>query len=458
MNKLVNIVRKQLSDTIVGEDDGGANNIRNGAVSIFASLGEVNGMKLGKSDDNKAMRNKEGKRNERFAKSKSGVGEKEVDVNEDDMAMNAPHMTFKFSNADKRLLRRHAITIDTSKPGVTVSSTIKTENLKKANMKTTTDKKKSVNMKRRAIIATVASYDIREMVRNLACFVSQTSQESKPIVFALDSALSKYLRKYKIPSIGFHASVQVKSANETKTAMRTSTQGRQRPSRDGVPAFWGTQKFSGISNNKLVVAYHLLRTGYDVLLTDVDVMWCRDMISTFTTFLHEYPKYDMFMQSNRPRENSTGQLNTGFYYAKSTSGVISLFESLSKHSPGAILRGQDDQTFFWGFMCRAGHPPTDGSKTGVLKYENGETSCQWNDGKVLLFFLPLMEFPNGAVRFNKEDGSRWSVHPAGFYRDKCKKQEVVMWHVNYVSASMKRHMMMTQDVWISRENGTCATI
>lgn len=453
MNRLISIVRGQLSDAGGDQMRGGDNNGKHGVGigSMFASLGEGTGMKLG-SNKNSWTKNSNG------PSSKSEGGK---DKGDDNAAANAPHMTYMFSGADKRVLRRHAVTIDTSKAGV---GTIKNDKLKQPSMNRPQGKgkKNPAKVKRKAVIATVASYDIREMVHNLVCFVSQTSGGAKPVVFALDSALSSYLRKHKIPSIAFHSDVQVKSANETKTALKTA-QGHQRPSRDGVPAFWGTQKFSGISNNKLVVAYHILKLGYDVLLTDVDVMWCRDMITAFSTFMYEYPDFDMFMQSNRPGENSTGQLNTGFYYAKSTDGVVELFEALSKHSPDAILRGQDDQTFFWGLVCRAGHPPTDRSMTGVVKYEvekgrKWETTCQWNENRVLLLFLPLMEFPNGAVRFRKEDGSRMVTHPKGFYREKCRRKEVAMWHVNYVQAHMKRGVMMGQDVWISRENGTCDTI
>lgn len=470
MNRLINIVRGHFSDNGDTNDDlvddgvgGNRKGGRHGVVgisSLFASLAESTGMKLVISNKNSSTTSKNGTfTNERVEKDMRGK-----DVDTEDAAMNAPHMTFKFSGADKRLLRRHAVTIDPSKGG---SATLKNEQLKQSAATKHIEekrgrKKRAMNIKRKAVIITVASYDIREMVRNLVCFVSQTTGNAKPIVFALDSNLSTYLRKYKIPSIAFHSDVQVKSANETKTALKMAEGHRQQrtasASQDGIPARWGTQKFSGISNNKLVVAYHVLKQGYDVLLTDVDVMWCRDMTTRFNTFLHDYPDFDMFMQSNRPMEHGTGQLNTGFYYAKSTPGVVELFEGLSKQSPKAILSGQDDQTFFWGFMCRAGHPPTDRSMTGVVKYEDGETTCQWNENRVLLLFLPLMEFPNGAVRFNSSEGVRMKVHPKGFYRDKCRKKEVAMWHVNYVTAYMKRHVMMGQDVWISRDNGSCDTI
>lgn len=364
-------------------------------------------------------------------------------------ATNAQNMLFKFSREDEDILRKHAVTIHRQTSGVDRKANIDF-NFKNGN-----------DSERKTVIATVASYDIRNMVYNLICFVEQSTEGATPVLFSLDIELTLYASKHNIPSIAFHSSAQVKSANETYSKLKHETI-PQRKNLDGEPAFWGTQEFSGISNNKLVIVYHLLKLGYDVLLTDVDVVWCRDMLPIFARYVNDYPDFDIFMQSNRAAENGTGQLNTGFYYAKATEGVVSLFESLASKSPEAILKGQDDQTFFWGHTCRAGHVPTDQSFTGVIRYEVGrggwKTICQWNGKKVVLLFLPLADFPNGAVRFRKYNRLDAIEYSRGISREMCRRKEVAIWHVNYVQAHMKKAVLNRNGLWISRANGTCETI
>lgn len=364
-------------------------------------------------------------------------------------AAKVSYLEFKFSAEDIDLLRKHAVILHSS-------TGAKSKKPEKGSIVNNTKV-----IKQKTVIATVASYDIRNLVHNLMCFVHQSTVGATPVVFALDMELTSYARERNIPSIAFHPNVQVKSANETATELKNAN-GHERENRDGEPAFYGTQKFSGISNNKLLVVYHLLKHGYDVLLTDVDVVWCRDMLHTFGNYVNDYPSFDMFIQSNRATENGTGQLNTGFYYTRATEGTVSLFESLSVHSPKAILKGQDDQTFFWRHICRGGHAPSGRSMTGVMRYKVGpekwETICQWNEKRAVLLFLPLAEFPNGAVRFLTHGSQGKIQYARGLSRERCHRKEVAMWHVNFVKAHMKKGVMVRNNLWISRDNGTCEPI
>lgn len=319
---------------------------------------------------------------------------------------------------------------------------------------------KKGSKRRQAVIVTVASYDIREMVENLQCFIRQTTSQDA-VLFSLDYRMHDYAIKKRIPSIPFYDYARVMrrpgakaNVNGSSINLKTLKNGtveewnRARP--EGMPALWGTRAFSSVSNTKLEVVYQVLRHGFDVLLTDVDIVWCVNMRRAFNRFLLRYPYVDMFIQSNRASdEKNSGQVNTGFYYAKSNAGMLEMFKMLSEETNQALRVGQDDQSFFHYRIC--GKTIQRFTPLGAI-----ETMCVWKHGKVRVFFLPLKRFPNGLS--DPSGGRRVGALPPGFYRDQCASRNVSIWHVNWVSGNMKRAMLNRQRVWIRQNNGSCEKI
>lgn len=241
------------------------------------------------------------------------------------------------------------------------------------------------------------------------------------------------------------------------------------------PHLFGTHAFSGITLSKLDIVRNVLEAGYDVLFTDVDVVWCRDLPSLFAGLVATYPQYDMFIQSNQKDPDVLGQVNTGFYYVKKSEKVLDMYGRLAgRESVKWHNRSGDDQTLFWGFACKGGRYLGPGKGVSTFTDVQGRTRfrCQWRndekinerkeggkevgeEGVVNIMFLPVREFPNGSA----DPKGRALVHvPKGYYREACRSGEVAMWHVNFCPGQLKERRLREQSVWIADERGKCSKL
>lgn len=302
--------------------------------------------------------------------------------------------------------------------------------------------------RRRVVIVTAASHDVSHFVKNLRCFVRQTTKKDI-VLFSLDSNMTKFAKREGIQRIDWHSIKKNHSFASIEKKL----------SNDSNPHLFGSQSFSSISLSKLDIVLQILRTGLDVIFTDVDIVWCKDIHKQFKQLLNKHPTFDIFMQSNTKSEGKLAQLNTGFYYVKSTPHVLRLFDGLIKASDKWNSRSGDDQTLFWGYACSGGN--NKGNGNGVTNMNEGKNGsnpqflCQWNNGSVSIMFLPIKEFPNGA----SDPEGRSLVHiPKGYYRKVCKNKQLSIWHVNYCKGDMKERRLREQNVWISHDNGTCDSI
>lgn len=296
---------------------------------------------------------------------------------------------------------------------------------------------------RRTVVITVATLQVQDYVKTLNCFVKMSSGV-RPIVFSLDLNLSKILKEKNVPSIELHHFIGLFSHEDMK---------------ENSTALFGTELFSIITHSKIWITFLLTQQGYDVIMTDLDVIWCKDMLKVFAELATKFPRIDIFMQSNQRKKHLKAQLNTGFYYAKSSKDVVELYELLVRAIPSAIEKGQDDQGLFWDLICCPPLKQPFCPQVKWHKYQNKELSleCHWNSiekykAAVKIQYLSLRDFPNGhADGFSRE----LNELPHGFYHKQCITQNITIWHVNFCTGKKKRRIMQRQGVFFGADWKVC---
>lgn len=288
---------------------------------------------------------------------------------------------------------------------------------------------------RRTVVVTVGTEQVQDYVQNLNCYV-RISSNVRPIIFSLDSQLSELLRAQNLSILEAHYFIPLFSDREMK---------------NGSTALFGTEHFSIITHSKIWIAYLLIQEGYDFIMTDLDVIWCKDMTEVFAKLSTTFPTVDIFMQSNQRNRLLKAQLNTGFYYARSSEQVFKLYKLLVSAIPNAIRKGQDDQGLFWDLICcpPLNHPLC--PHVTWRKYNNIDLKleCHWKSetkpqAVVKIQYLPLRDFPNGY-----SDGFNRGLNeiPPGFYHKQCITKNITIWHVNFCTGKKKRVIMQNQEVF-----------
>lgn len=163
---------------------------------------------------------------------------------------------------------------------------------------------------RKTVVVTACNYGYLNHFHNLKCFLDRL--DIKILVIAMDAKTHSYLQNiHGISSFYFNDSIAIK---ETSTKFRS-------------------EQFNLISNRKIEGVYLILAAGYDVIFVDPDIAVVRD--PTLRLF---YPGVDYIHSHNKicPQSydwdfyKSEEEGNTGFYYARSNSKTLSLFnESLA---------------------------------------------------------------------------------------------------------------------------------
>lgn len=366
---------------------------------------------------------------------------------------------FSFSRRDRALLIKHSFILkvgsNATKNSTGVNNDKRTARQNKISKRGNTTARRGTNKveHRQVVLMTIASRQVAHFLLNLRCYTEQTSR-LHPVLFALDENMTRFADAWNVPSIAWY--------NAANTA-----HGKNGTSQIPMAPF-GSKAFSQVSNTKLVIVYQVLRLGFDILLTDVDIVWCTDLRVRFSQMLAEYPDVDVFMQSNRKTENGSGQVNTGFYYAKATKGSIDMFKAVVDIIPDAVKRRSDDQTLFYNTACAGGHKASNATGgTGTTQprlMDDGsgryETFCDWKFGRCKLMFLPLYEFLNGAVEPRNETTGEGIAYRGvtGYLGQQCKEKKISVWHANWIRGDGKRYHMIRQRLWILRDNYTCGTL
>lgn len=178
---------------------------------------------------------------------------------------------------------------------------------------------------------------------------------------------------------------------------------------------FGTNCFQRVTKVKSRVVVQILKLGYNVLLTDVDVYWFKNPLPLLSSFgpavlLAQSDEYNMTGPINLPR-----RLNSGFYYAHSDVSTIAALEKVVRHAASSNL---SEQPSFYDTLCGVG-----GSN------RVGDNSCLEPETNLTVQFLNRELFPNGAYQGLWEERN---------VKASCLKKGCFILHNNWISGRRKK--------------------
>uniref|UniRef100_J3M8U0 Nucleotide-diphospho-sugar transferase domain-containing protein n=2 Tax=Oryza brachyantha TaxID=4533 RepID=J3M8U0_ORYBR len=188
---------------------------------------------------------------------------------------------------------------------------------------------------------------------------------------------------------------------------------------------FGTQCFQQVTKVKSRIVLKILRLGYNVLLSDVDVYWFHNPVS----FLHSLGPGTFAAQSDEFNEtgpiNLPRRLNSGFYYARSDGATIAAMEMIVQHAANS---GLSEQPSFYDILCGR-----DGANRA------GADRCLEPSTNLTVVFLSRDRFPNGAYR------GLWEKRHV---QSACRELGCVIIHNNWVRGRRKKlQRQMESGLW-----------
>ncbi|CAI6005596.1 unnamed protein product [Closterium sp. NIES-65] len=311
----------------------------------------------------------------------------------------------------------------------------------------------------RVVTLVAVTFTYADMLMSFVCRLRALGLADNLLVAALDAemyrfaflqGLAVYLEPGASASLGSHASLGTDAAS---------------PFRDcpfGSPCF---QAFTKLKSRAVL---RVLRAGYSVLLSDVDVVWFKDPLP----YLLAFGPGTLPIQSNEPNASLPGtgirRINSGFYFARAERMVVEAFEAIVRHAGKTKL---SEQPSFYDVLCGAqgelvvrelkqkqpqqqqwgggsqasqwwlgssGSKEQAGGLGGVKAGEEEEESCIWKNG-LRTILLNRSLFPNGAVHKLWE---RKSVGRA------CRAKGCVVLHNNWITGhAEKRERMKRHGFW-----------
>lgn len=214
-------------------------------------------------------------------------------------------------------------------------------------------KKKNINNN---IILTICNFGYVKYTHNLYLSCKKINLENNIVIVCLDEESLKYFNSNNIDAF------MIKSIFDTPL--------------NNVK--YKDKSWKPITAAKIDITYRILKLGYDVIMTDGDIIWKKNPISKLEKYIKNY---DMLIQSdNGPGEhndNPKNKLCTGFMFLKSNKKILDLFD------PSKIVLDGNNCNFV----------------KDDQKYLN--TLLKKSDCKIKYNTLNRNEFPNGAYWYDK---------------------------------------------------------
>lgn len=178
---------------------------------------------------------------------------------------------------------------------------------------------------------------------------------------------------------------------------------------------FGTECFQKVTKVKSRMVLQILKLGYNVLLSDVDVYWFEDPLPYLRSFgpavlLVQSDEYNTAGPINLPR-----RLNSGFYYAHSDIITIKALEKVVKHAANSNF---SEQPSFYDTLCGEG---------GSNRLDDNQ--CVEPETNLLVHFLNRDIFPNGAY------GGLWEEKNI---KKICMDKGCLILHNNWISGRKKK--------------------
>ncbi|KAL8121276.1 beta-arabinofuranosyltransferase RAY1 [Apium graveolens] len=178
---------------------------------------------------------------------------------------------------------------------------------------------------------------------------------------------------------------------------------------------FGTNCFQSVTKVKSRIVVQILKMGYNVLLTDVDIYWFKNPLPLLGSFgpavlVAQSDEYKVKGPINLPR-----RLNSGFYYASSDISTIKALEKVVKHAASSNL---SEQPSFYDTLCGEG-----GSN------RVGNDRCLEPETNLTVQFLNRDLFPNGAY------GGLWEEKNV---KASCLNKGCFILHNNWINGRKKK--------------------
>ncbi|KAB5537513.1 hypothetical protein DKX38_015046 [Salix brachista] len=188
---------------------------------------------------------------------------------------------------------------------------------------------------------------------------------------------------------------------------------------------FGTTCFQRVTKVKSRMVWTILKLGYNVLLSDVDVYWFGNPLPLLYSFrpgvlVAQSDEYNDSGPVNLPR-----RLNSGFYFARSDGSTVAAMEKVVKHAATSNL---SEQPSFYDTLCGEG-----GS------YRISDNRCVEPETNLTVHFLDRNLFPNGAYL------NLWQKKNV---KKTCMKKGCLVLHNNWISGRMnKLNRQVASGLW-----------
>ncbi|GMH01565.1 hypothetical protein Nepgr_003404 [Nepenthes gracilis] len=264
-----------------------------------------------------------------------------------------------------------------------------------------------VSDKNMTIVLTVAGYSYKDMLMSWVCRLRHLLIPNF-LVFALDDDMYQFSVLQGLPVLRDTLAPGNISFND---------------------CHFGTNCFQKVTKTKSRLVLQILKLGYNVLLSDVDVYWFKNPIPLLHSFgpavlPAQSDEFNIEGPINLPR-----RLNSGFYFARSDNSTIAAIEKVVKHAATSEL---SEQPSFYDTLC---------GENGSNRV--GDDKCREPETNLTVHFLDRDLFPNGAYQGLWEERN---------VKTACAKKGCYILHNNWISGRMKklerqRLNLFTQFFW-----------
>ncbi|KAI8526995.1 hypothetical protein RHMOL_Rhmol12G0042400 [Rhododendron molle] len=247
--------------------------------------------------------------------------------------------------------------------------------------------------KNRTVVLAIAGYNYKDMLMSWVCRL-KSLLISNFLVCALDPEIYEFAILQGLPVFKDSLAPTNISFND---------------------CHFGTQCFQRVTKVKSRLVLQILKLGYNVLLSDVDVYWFKNPLP----FLYSFGPSVLVAQSDE--YNQTGpinvprRLNSGFYFARNDVSTVAALEKVVKHAATSNL---SEQPSFYDTLCGEG-----GSN------RVGHDRCFEPETNLTVHFLDRDLFPNGAYQGLWEGTNPKTI---------CKKKGCFILHNNWISGRRKK--------------------
>ncbi|KAI0557714.1 Nucleotide-diphospho-sugar transferase [Gracilaria domingensis] len=271
---------------------------------------------------------------------------------------------------------------------------------------------------RSTVIVTAATKNKVSFVQNLWCSVKNRS-DRELVVAALDEDVVEELKSGEIPVLFSFLGLNKYSSTDASR--------------------FNTESFNFVSKLKLNVVLEILKAGYNVVFSDVDVLWCSDVVNHVEKYALENGQ--IVIQNDARREKGSLNLNSGFYFAASKPEVIDFFQSLYRFATREENQNINDQKAFIIEACKSER----GENWEYLRKDGVYArACRWS--KILnIVTLPFNLYLNGGAILNET-----SIHMRGdnFIRSMCSNRSIYLWHNNWCGSNKKKKIFEKYGLWL----------